>query len=133
MVFLVDVSGSMSDRNKLPILKSSLKLLVNELKPTDHIALVTYAGNAGLVLKSTPVSEKETILKAIETVDQRLRKIGGTIFGISVGSKDGLKTEAELDDQAALLKQIRSICADNGIVANLHNHSYEVEYDMHDK
>jgi len=76
LIFLVDVSGSMSDRNKLPLLQSSLKLLVNELKPTDRIALVTYAGNAGLVLNSTPVSEKETILKAIENLES-----GGSTAG----------------------------------------------------
>ncbi len=69
LVFLVDVSGSMGDPNKLPLLKSSLKLMVNELKSQDRIALVTYAGNAGLVLKSTPVSEKEKIMEAIEKLE----------------------------------------------------------------
>jgi len=46
--------------------------------------------------------------------------------------KDGLKTGAELDTQADILKKIRTICEDNGIEANLHNHTYEVENDMHD-
>lgn len=79
------------------------------------------------------VAQHKTILEDIKTVVPRLGKVGGKTFGISVGSKPkGLKTEAELDAQADLLKKIRAICTDNGIVANLHNHTYEVEHDMHD-
>jgi sugar phosphate isomerase/epimerase len=78
-------------------------------------------------------AQHQTILDDIHTVIPRLSKVGGTTFGISVGSKKaGLKTESELDAQAEILKKIRSICADNGIEANLHNHTYEVENDMHD-
>jgi secreted protein with Ig-like and vWFA domain len=51
-VFLIDVSGSMSDPNKLPLLKSSFKMLVNELREQDHVAIVVYAGAAGLVLRT---------------------------------------------------------------------------------
>ena len=54
LVFLVDVSGSMNSTNKLPLLKSSLKLLVQQMRAQDRIALVTYAGRAGVVLPSTP-------------------------------------------------------------------------------
>jgi len=79
------------------------------------------------------VTQHQSILNDIRIVVPRLGKVGGKTFGISVGSKkDGLKTEAELDVQAELLKKIRSICSDNGIEANLHNHTYEVENDMHD-
>ena len=78
-------------------------------------------------------SQHETILKDIDIVVPRLAEIGGKTFGISVGGKrDALKTEAELDAQATLLKKIRTICLNNGIEANLHNHTYEVENDMHD-
>ena len=66
LVFLVDVSGSMSAANKLPLVKQSLKLLVGELGPTDRISLVTYAGNAALRLPPTPGDDKETILAAID-------------------------------------------------------------------
>jgi Ca-activated chloride channel family protein len=47
LVFLIDVSGSMSDPNKLPLLKQSLKILVNELEKKDKVAIVVYAGAAG--------------------------------------------------------------------------------------
>ena len=76
--------------------------------------------------------QHRSILEDIGIVVQRLGQVGGRTFGISVGSKDTLKTEKELDAQADLLLKIRSICQDNGIEANLHNHTYEVENDMHD-
>lgn len=77
--------------------------------------------------------EHKAILEDINLVVPRLGAIGGKTFGISVGGKsDGLKTEAELDAQADILKKIRQICNDNGIVPNLHNHTYEVENDLHD-
>lgn len=66
LVFLVDVSGSMDDNNKLPLVKKSLKMLVKELGEQDRIALVTYAGEAGVALRSTPCSEKDKIIRAIE-------------------------------------------------------------------
>ena len=68
LVFLLDVSGSMDEPDKLPLLKSSFRLLVNKLKPTDTVSIVTYAGNAGIVLEPTKVSEKATILNAIDTL-----------------------------------------------------------------
>jgi Ca-activated chloride channel family protein len=77
LVFLIDVSGSMSDANKLPLLKSAFQLLVRELRPEDHVAIVVYAGAAGLVLESTPGSEKDKILEAID----RLQSGGSTAGG----------------------------------------------------
>jgi len=62
LVFLIDVSGSMNDPNKLPLLKSAFGLLVNELRPRDRVAIVVYAGAAGLVLESTPGNRKEKIM-----------------------------------------------------------------------
>jgi Ca-activated chloride channel family protein len=76
LVFLIDVSGSMQSPDKLPLLKQSFGLLVNELRPEDRVAMVVYAGAAGLVLESTPGSQKEEILEAIERLEA-----GGTTAG----------------------------------------------------
>jgi len=77
LVFLIDVSGSMSDADKLPLLKSAFRLLVNELRPQDRVALVVYAGNAGVVLPPTPGSQKDSILDAIERLDAGGSTAGG--------------------------------------------------------
>lgn len=77
LVFLIDVSGSMSDYNKLPLVKQSLRLLVNQLRGQDRVALVVYAGAAGLVLESTPGSYKEKILEAIENLSSGGSTAGG--------------------------------------------------------
>jgi Ca-activated chloride channel family protein len=66
LVFLVDVSGSMNTPNKLPLVKSSLRTLVGQLRPRDRVALVAYAGASGLVLPSTSGDRKDEILAAIE-------------------------------------------------------------------
>ena len=77
LVFLIDVSGSMSDPDKLPLLKSALKLLVNELRSEDHVAIVVYAGSAGLVLRSTPGSLKGKIMDAINGLEAGGSTAGG--------------------------------------------------------
>jgi Ca-activated chloride channel family protein len=77
LVFLIDVSGSMSSANKLPLLKSAFQMLVKELRPEDRVAIVVYAGAAGLVLESTPGTEKDKILEAIG----RLQSGGSTAGG----------------------------------------------------
>ncbi len=69
LVFLVDTSGSMRPANRLPLLKTSLRLLVEQLTDRDRVALVAYAGSAGLVLPSTKGSDKRTILAAIDRLD----------------------------------------------------------------
>lgn len=74
LVFLLDVSGSMYTVDKLPLVKKSLRLLLDELDPTDTISMVTYASGTEVVLESTPVSEKEKILEALSG----LRAGGGT-------------------------------------------------------
>ncbi|TWI27831.1 VWA domain-containing protein [Mesorhizobium tianshanense] len=68
LVFLIDVSGSMNEQDKLPLLRSAFRLLVNRLKPDDTVSIVTYAGDAGTVLEPTRVSEKDKILNAIDTL-----------------------------------------------------------------
>lgn len=77
LVFLIDVSGSMEDKNKLPLLKKSFGLLVNKLRPKDKIAIVVYAGAAGLVLPSTSGSEKEKIMNALEALQAGGSTAGG--------------------------------------------------------
>jgi Ca-activated chloride channel homolog len=77
LVFLIDVSGSMNQSNKLPLLKSSLKMLVQELGDNDKVAIVVYAGAAGLVLESTSGSKKRDINAAID----RLNAGGSTAGG----------------------------------------------------
>ena len=80
LVFLLDVSGSMNAQNKLPLLKKSFKLLVNQLRPEDRVAIVVYAGAAGEVLPSTSGSDKKAILKAIN----RLSAGGSTAGGAGI-------------------------------------------------
>jgi Ca-activated chloride channel family protein len=77
LVFLIDVSGSMNDPNKLPLVKTALTMLTNQLRPTDHVAIVTYAGNAGLVLPSTAGSNTQRIQDAIAGLDAGGSTAGG--------------------------------------------------------
>jgi len=77
LVFLIDVSGSMSDPNKLPLLKSAFGLLVNELRTEDRVAIVVYAGAAGLVLESTSGNRKEAIMAAIDNLEAGGSTAGG--------------------------------------------------------
>lgn len=68
LVFLIDVSGSMNEQDKLPLLQSAFRLLVNKLRPDDTVSIVTYAGDAGTVLEPTKASEKDKILVAIDNL-----------------------------------------------------------------
>ena len=74
LVFLLDVSGSMSSPDKLPLLKQAFRLLVREMRPQDHVAIVVYAGASGLVLEPTPGTQKDKILDALD----RLQAGGST-------------------------------------------------------
>lgn len=65
-VFLIDVSGSMNEENKLPLLKESMKLLVQQMRTKDRIAIVIYAGSAEMLLSSTAGNEKEKIYNALD-------------------------------------------------------------------
>jgi len=67
LTFLIDTPGSMNRPNRLPLVKESLKLLVGQLTEKDMVSIVTYAGNAGVALQPTPGSEKDTILKMIDS------------------------------------------------------------------
>lgn len=77
LVFLIDVSGSMSDVNKLPLLKSSFKMLVGELRPQDYVSIVVYAGAAGVVLEPTSGKDKEKIISALDNLQAGGSTAGG--------------------------------------------------------
>jgi Ca-activated chloride channel family protein len=85
LVFLIDVSGSMGDVNKLPLLKESMKVLVNQLRDEDKIAMVVYAGAAGLVLPPTSGKDKKTIIDALEKLESGGSTAGGA--GIELAYK----------------------------------------------
>lgn len=84
-VFLIDVSGSMSYQNKLPLLKESMKVLVNQLREKDRVSIVVYAGAAGLVLPPTSGNNKETIIKSLENLNAGGSTAGGA--GIELAYK----------------------------------------------
>ncbi|HSF63182.1 MAG TPA: VWA domain-containing protein, partial [Paracoccaceae bacterium] len=69
LVFLVDTSGSMQDADKLPLLKQSLRLMLPQLRPTDQVAIVAYAGSAGEVLPPTAAEDRATILSALDRLE----------------------------------------------------------------
>ncbi|RWB21712.1 MAG: VWA domain-containing protein [Mesorhizobium sp.] len=85
LVFLIDVSGSMDEPDKLPLLKSAFRLLVSKLKADDTVSIVTYAGNAGTVLMPTKAVEREKILSAIDNLAP-----GGSTAG-EAGIKEAYK------------------------------------------
>ncbi len=89
IVFLIDVSGSMSSHNKLPLLKKAFKLLVNQLREEDRVAIVVYAGSSGLVLPSTPGDQKESIIAALDRLES-----GGSTAG-AAGLKLAYKVAEE--------------------------------------
>ncbi len=80
IVFLIDVSGSMNTPNKLPLLKKSFQILIDNLRPEDRVAMVVYAGSAGMVLESTPGDEKAKISEALD----RLSAEGSTAGGAGI-------------------------------------------------
>lgn len=69
LVFLLDVSGSMTPPERLPLVKQAMRLLVEKLTENDRVAIVVYAGASGLALPSTPGNEKEKILSALESLE----------------------------------------------------------------
>ena len=77
LVFLLDVSGSMQGPDRLDLLKTSLKLLTDQLRPNDHVAIVVYAGAAGLVLPSTPGNQKIKIKDALNKLEAGGSTAGG--------------------------------------------------------
>ncbi len=78
LVFLIDVSGSMGSPDKLPLVKQSLRMLVEQMRPQDRISLVVYAGSSGVVLRPTTGRDKQKALDAIARLDS-----GGSTNGAS--------------------------------------------------
>jgi Ca-activated chloride channel family protein len=83
LVFLLDVSGSMDAPDKLPLVKQSLALLADQLRPNDRVAIVVYAGAAGLVLESTPGSDKARIKAALGDLEAGGSTAGGEGIGLA--------------------------------------------------
>jgi Ca-activated chloride channel family protein len=77
LVFLIDVSGSMNEPNKLPLLRQAFKILVNNLRSVDKVAIVVYAGAAGCVLESTPGNHKEKIIMTLDNLHAGGSTAGG--------------------------------------------------------
>lgn len=94
LVFLIDVSGSMNEPDKLPLLKSAFRLLVDKLKPEDTVSIVTYAGNAGTVLEPTKVSDKAKILAAMD----KLQPGGSTAGAAGIEEAYRLAESAKVED-----------------------------------
>jgi Ca-activated chloride channel family protein len=96
LVFLIDTSGSMQDANKLPLLKQSFRLMLGELRPEDEVAIVTYAGEAGLVLEPTPASEREAILAALDRLEAGGSTAGAAGLAQAYTVADGMAAEGEV-------------------------------------
>jgi Ca-activated chloride channel family protein len=77
LIFLIDVSGSMSAENKLPLLKSAFRILVQQLRQKDKVSIVVYAGAAGIVLEPTSGADKQTIISSLENLDAGGSTAGG--------------------------------------------------------
>ena len=94
LVFLIDTSGSMDAPDKLPLLINSLKLLLGALAPEDRVAIVAYAGSAGVVLPPTPVAERATILAGLE----RLHAAGSTAGAEGIRQAYRLAAQHRVED-----------------------------------
>ena len=94
IVFLIDTSGSMDEPNKMPLLKASFKLLLDNLRPEDRIAIVVYASQTGIALPSTSAKEKEKISKVIDDLVASGSTAGGA----------GLQTAYEVAEKNFLPK-----------------------------
>ena len=101
LVFLIDTSGSMADPNKLGLLKQSLALMLPELRPQDQIAIVAYAGSAGLVLEPTKAAEPDKILHALDNLEAGGSTAGAQ--GLELAYQTAKKMQAEGEVSRILL------------------------------
>jgi sugar phosphate isomerase/epimerase len=104
----VERIGELSQKNRLPVLGASF---------------------GGAMWDRT---QHQAVLEDAELVITRLGKLGGRTLGTSVGPAPKRKTPEQLDAQAELLRKIIALCQANGVVLNLHNHTYEIQDDFHD-
>jgi Ca-activated chloride channel family protein len=96
LVFLIDTSGSMEDASKLPLLKQSLALMLPELRAGDQVAIVAYAGSAGLVLPPTPASDRAAILGALDNLAAGGSTAGAEGLQLAYQVAEGMKAEGEV-------------------------------------
>jgi Ca-activated chloride channel family protein len=96
LVFLIDTSGSMQNANKLPLLKQSFALMLTELRPTDQVAIVTYAGSAGTVMAPTKASETATILNALNQLNAGGSTAGGAGLRAAYALADQMRDTGEI-------------------------------------
>lgn len=99
LVFLVDVSGSMQERNKLPLAKEAMRLLAAQMRSTDYVSMVVYAGAAGMVLPPTSGSNKALILRAIDSLEA----------GGSTNGGDGIYLAYRLAETATIKTAVRRV------------------------
>ncbi|MBX9600381.1 MAG: VWA domain-containing protein [Bryobacteraceae bacterium] len=90
LTFLIDVSGSMDAPDKLPLVKKAFALLVEQMRPQDSVAIVVYAGNAGLVLPPTAGSQKQAILDAMERLEAGGSTAGGAGIQLAYATARGM-------------------------------------------
>ncbi|MDX1941462.1 MAG: von Willebrand factor type A domain-containing protein [Saprospiraceae bacterium] len=101
LVFLIDVSGSMQDANKLPLVQASMKLLTDQLREQDRVAIVVYAGAAGLVLPPTSGKDKQKIKEAIDNLEAGGSTAGGA--GIMLAYKTARENFVEGGNNRVIL------------------------------
>jgi Ca-activated chloride channel family protein len=101
LVFLIDVSGSMSASRKLPLLKESIKLLVEKLREKDRVSIVVYAGSSGLILDKAKGTEKRKILEALNQLTAGGVTAGGE--GIDLAYKVALESFIEDGNNRVIL------------------------------
>ena len=110
------------------LLPEDAVIRIRELSQKHHLPVLGTSYGANLWKRE----EHEAILKEVGLVIERLNKLGGRTLGTSVGNAGNPKSPEQLDAQAEILRKIISTCEDNGVVLNLHNHTYEVANNEHD-
>jgi Ca-activated chloride channel homolog len=96
LVFLIDTSGSMEDANKLPLLKQSLSLMLAELRPEDQVAIVAYAGSAGLVLPPVKAADRAAILASLDNLAAGGSTAGAAGLELAYQVAEGMKADGEV-------------------------------------
>ena len=104
LVFLLDVSGSMASPDKLPLVKQAFRLLVEQLRPQDRVAIAVYAGAAGLVLPSTSGREKARILEAIERLEAGGSTAGGE--GLLLAYRTAREARAQIEGDGRINSRV---------------------------
>jgi Ca-activated chloride channel homolog len=120
LTFLVDVSGSMQSRDKIGLLKDTLKMLTEELEDGDTVSLVTYAGNTRVVLEPTPISQRADILRALDG----LTAGGSTAMGAGIELAYGL---AERNLRPGSVNRV-IVCSDGDANVGIRSHEQLSSY-----